>query len=45
MSGEKNLEAHYEPDEAAQFALAHFLSEETGPELRLVDWQGREMSW
>jgi NAD(P)-dependent dehydrogenase (short-subunit alcohol dehydrogenase family) len=45
MSGEKNLEAHYEPDEAAQFALAHFLSETTGPELRLVDWQGREMLW
>ena len=45
MSGEKNLEAHYEPEEAAQFALSHFLSEETGPELRLVDWQGREMSW
>ena len=45
MSGEKNLEAHYEPEEAAQFALAHFLGERDESRLHLVDWQGREMPW
>ena len=45
MSGEKNLEAHYEPEEAAQFALAHFLGERDESRLNLVDWQGREMPW
>jgi len=45
MSGEKNLEAHYEPEEAAQFALAHFLAERDESRLNLVDWQGQEMPW
>ena len=45
MSGEKNLEAHYEPLEAAEFALAHFLAERDASRLNLVDWQGREMPW
>ena len=45
MSGAKNQDAHYEPDEAADFALKHFLSAVDESQVRLVDWQGNEMPW
>ena len=52
MSGKKNMEATFEPDEAAVFALSYFLSgiepgSEPPDEDRLVlrDYQGKEYPW
>ena len=45
MSGEKNLEAHMEPEEAATVALAYFLSGSIADEPTLHCWDGQELPW
>ncbi len=45
MSGQKNEAADMEPDDAAVFALAYFLSEQDEDELVLCDYQGQEWEW
>ena len=45
MSGEKNLDAHLEPEEAAAKALAHFLDDSVNNEVTLHRWNGDDMPW
>ena len=45
MSGEKNLEALLEPEEAAAKALAHFLNDSVTDELSLHRWNGTDIPW
>jgi hypothetical protein len=45
MSGTKNMEATYEPEEAAEMAISFFLSDRDEDKLTLVDFEGREWPW
>ncbi len=45
MSGEKNLEALLEPEEAATKALAYFLDDSVNGEVTLHRWNGDDMPW
>lgn len=45
MSGQKNMDAHMEPEEGAVHALEYFLQSEEPAELVLQDWQGRHYPW
>lgn len=45
MLGEKNMEATFEPEEAAQMALPIFLGERTDENLVLLDYEGNECPW
>jgi NAD(P)-dependent dehydrogenase (short-subunit alcohol dehydrogenase family) len=45
MSGKKNLEATFEPQEAAEMALSFFLGERDEDQLALVDFEGQEWPW
>lgn len=45
MQGTKNLKAHYEPEEAATFALSYFLEAAEPKELTLHDWEGKDLPW
>jgi NAD(P)-dependent dehydrogenase (short-subunit alcohol dehydrogenase family) len=48
MSGEKNPQADMEPEEAAGYALAYFLTDlprEQEDRLVMRDWQGNEWPW
>jgi NAD(P)-dependent dehydrogenase (short-subunit alcohol dehydrogenase family) len=45
MSGQKNMQATLEPEEAALPALDYFLSEQDESRLVLRDYQGNEWSW
>ena len=45
MSGDKNLDAHFEPEDAAAMALAHFLDDSVTDQLSLHRWNGNEMPW
>lgn len=45
MSGEKNLAADMEPDEAAAHALAYFLAEPSGEKLVMRDFRGEAWPW
>lgn len=44
MHGDKNLEAHLEPEEAAELALKYFLADGPQP-FRLHCWDGADMAW
>lgn len=47
MSGRKNMEATFEPEEAARYALAYFLQDSGVDEDTLVlrDWEGSVWEW
>lgn len=45
MSGQKNMDAHMEPEEGAAHALRYFLQSEEPATLCLRDWQGNEYPW
>ncbi|MEI7578091.1 MAG: SDR family NAD(P)-dependent oxidoreductase [Armatimonadota bacterium] len=45
MSGQKNLEAHMEPEEAAAIALNYFLDDAVYKELKLHCWDGEALPW
>jgi NAD(P)-dependent dehydrogenase (short-subunit alcohol dehydrogenase family) len=45
MGGTKNLEATFEPEEAAEMAIAHFLGDRDEDHLALVDFEGQEWPW
>jgi len=45
MSGEKNIQATYEPEEAANFAIDYFISTQDEDRLVLRDYEGGEWPW
>ncbi len=45
MSGQKNLAAHMEPEEAAAVALNYFLDDAVSNELELHCWDGETLPW
>jgi NAD(P)-dependent dehydrogenase (short-subunit alcohol dehydrogenase family) len=45
MSGQKNLKANLEPEEAARLALAHFLGPQDEDRLVMRDHEGNEWPW
>ncbi|MBS1726401.1 MAG: SDR family NAD(P)-dependent oxidoreductase [Armatimonadetes bacterium] len=45
MSGERNDQARYEPEEGAAFALNYFLDSNRSPELTLRDYEGNDYPW
>lgn len=46
MHGEKNMEATFEPEEAATYALPYLLNDQENEDrLVMVDYEGKERSW
>lgn len=46
MSGAKNMDAHLEPEQAAEYALAFFLRElDNEDELSMWDYEGQQWPW
>lgn len=45
MGGTKNLEATFEPEDAAEMAISFFLGDRDEDHLTLVDFEGKEWPW